>query len=95
MTKFTLEFDCVDEAQKRRLCDVLHKKYGVGAATEDAPAISAWLDDCLPQMDILELEVEILREYGNKDCTAMADERLAELKDELNVSERTDLDKSI
>lgn len=25
-------------------------------------------------------EIEVLREYGNKDCTAMADERLSDLR---------------
>ena len=34
------------------------------------------------QIEQLEQEVEVLRQYGNKDCTAMADERLAELKDQ-------------
>lgn len=32
------------------------------------------------QVEALQQEIEILRQYGNKDCTAMADERLEELR---------------
>jgi len=37
------------------------------------------------RIEELEQEVEVLRDYGNKDCTSMADERLEELK-QLNVN---------
>lgn len=35
------------------------------------------LTDCQAEVGRLKFEVEVLRLYGNKDCTAMADERIA------------------
>jgi len=35
------------------------------------------------QIQALEKEIEILRLYGNKDCTSMADERLEELDESI------------
>jgi len=51
MPRFTVEFDCIDDQQKSELCGELHKEYGIGLATEDAPAIISWLDGSIPQPD--------------------------------------------
>lgn len=40
------------------------------------------IDGLKKHVSSLRREVEILRRYGNKDCTAMADEELSRLKNE-------------
>lgn len=52
MPRFTVEFDCIDDQQKSVLCGELHKEYGIGLATEDAPAIISWLDGSIETPDV-------------------------------------------
>lgn len=44
-------------------------------------AVNKATDEIIPERDALKAEVETLRRYGNKDCTAMADEALKSLTD--------------
>jgi len=43
--------------------------------------------DLMHEMDRLRREVDVLRIYGNKDCTAMADEHLASVSDTQKTGE--------